>query len=364
MKNIKLEKFVNSIPYNWSEGKQCRAIYLGIIKKFSVDQRFFISQDLKLINKIYENNATIKQVDSDNLEVILGTCKQICQLICEGLRMKGIEACLIGYIQGIENHIDIVVRVEGEIIVLNPYRDITNVRKGFRTTGYGIEKIGIEISSDFNSALRIFFPNEKIVNIPQMSEKMKRDIERYDNELGYVTNGLYMDDVIENLKADFSDEKFKNYLINRGIIMKNQVISRDLLDKYTIEFILNIAKDYTISDREDFSYYRGDTPLDSYTFEKYIRKLQLIFLDGRARAVCINLVKELENAKCIETVIYINYKDETQYYRYFESEKGFCRVTQEDLNKYIQENKLKYLNNYDKIPNIKTYSEDEKIYKS
>lgn len=168
--------------------------------------------------KAYHNEVTEEQIQdtiSKRKSRISVVCKPLCETVAGILRENGLNATTISCDTDMFRHTDVLLTTtSGKQYIINYLEDIENIQTGMKTPDFASKPYYERRYKKFEGG---FTPDGKALeNIEFLSEEQ---IGKIDENLGYKKYGMYMDDVIRQIKAEF-----KNF---RSIMAENSYINEE-----------------------------------------------------------------------------------------------------------------------------------------
>lgn len=298
---------VQNMPKGWSALEQVRYLYLQLGNVFSYNRDYLHVTDPRILREIYEDFITIPMIENGNYQnKINAVCKQHARILCDTLnsnREKDIKAKTVGYVEGEENHIDVVVTVEGKNYNLNISKDLYKIQKGMKTKGFATKSTALD-----GTVCEI------------LSEE---EIKKMDEKNGYCKYGVYTDDILQLLRKEMEEEQ------NWEQFYKGK--KKDTVFQYKIDFIFRHLKNNQLEEME----------MGIYEVDKYYRKLYSSLLteeekqENKLVSMDIRVNTQGKNEKSL--LYKIKNPNKNLYYIYDKGEKTFVEITPKEILK-MQEN--------------------------
>ncbi len=193
-------------------------------------QFFYAGGDLKGKAKAYRETLSKEKLESglkSKNKNIATVCKPLCETVSEILRDNGIKATTVSCDTDMFRHTDVLLETKnGKKYIINYLEDIERIQTGMDTPDFASEPYYIRRYKKFNDNNAITTDGKNIAEIAFLTSDELRKI---DNALGYTQHNMYMNDVINQIKNEFS-----NY---RKIMAENECVSAkiDTNEEYTDE---------------------------------------------------------------------------------------------------------------------------------
>ena len=201
-------------------------------------------------------------------------------MVVEILKENGINAETVSCDTDMFKHVDVLLTTRsGKKYIINYLEDIENIQTGMKTRNFGIsqerikEKLASEVKGE-DRTYHVYRLNEQ--NEGEISFIDQDKLSQIDEKLGYKQCGLYMDDVIEQVKKEF-----KNFRI---IMAENEYLTGEMKqgEKKTKSEIYekwqNMTDDEILEKKLDwlFNYFNERMDLTGHTdFVMYYSRLLL-----------------------------------------------------------------------------------------
>ena len=224
----------------------------------------------------------VANVMDGNISKVSVVCKPLCDTVASILRDNGLDATTVSCDTDMFRHTDVLLTTSsGKQYIINYLEDIENVQTGMRTPDFASEAYYRRRYEKFKGGLT---PDGKSLDdIQFLSEEQ---LGKIDESIGYKKYGLYMDDVIEQLKSEFEDfrtimaeNELMNELLRRQ--REGQVLTeQDKLDlKEEIDSKYNSFNDDEILEQKIdwiFEYFNGRMDISGHAdFVMYYSRLLL-----------------------------------------------------------------------------------------
>lgn len=165
---------------------------------------FYAGANIPKKAKAYHDELNKEQVDdvmSGKTSRISVVCKPLCDTIASILRENGLNATTVSCDTDMFRHTDVLLTTSsGKQYIINYLEDIENVQTGMQTPDFASQAYYERRYEKFEGGLTA--DGKKIENIQFLDEAQIGEI---DENLGYKKYGMYMDDVIRQIKAEFKD---------------------------------------------------------------------------------------------------------------------------------------------------------------
>lgn len=339
---ISIKRIIEEMPKDLTDIEKLRYAYLRCGQILSYDRDY-------LYDKINNNNGyekynketdifDLENENSDNK--IKVTCKQMSDIyvqIVNNIFGKEI-AKEIGYNEKDQNHVAVVVQLNGNYYFMDLYNDIYRIQKGLTTKYFAPSQKELKKQRKRYYSIDKNLDKVKYKTIPQ------KEMKKMDEKLGYVKFGMYMDDAIEKLREEMQEkDNWKKYIEDyENIDKKNK---KDAISRWKIDFIFRYIKN-NIKDEDK---------LEEIEIERYFKKLYYFILTREEiKKNKLNTIHIHHNKK--PSVLFrVDNKRGKSYYIYNHDEKGFNKVSYDELIEMQNKKELTYDYILRKTPN------DEKI---
>lgn len=167
---------------------------------------FYAGGNLKGKANAYRNptdKIKIEQSLKSKKENIPTVCKPLCNMVVEILQDNGINAQTVSCDTDMFKHTDVLITTKtGKKYIINYLEDMENIQTGMKTPDFAskkyyerrYKKFENGLTTDGKSLEGITFANEEV-------------LDKIDTNLGYKKHRMYMDDVIQQVKNEFSNFK-------------------------------------------------------------------------------------------------------------------------------------------------------------
>ena len=302
---ISIISIIENMPKNLTDIEKVRYLYLEIGKVISYNIEYIYSIDTRYAKDIYNEKITISSIERKNYQnKIILLCKQASEILNEALNKTNIKSKCVGFEEGSQYHVDVLVNVHNKKYCLNLIKDIANIQKGLKTTGFAASK--------------------KLYDGTNCDTIKQDNLKIIDKKLGYCRNNMYMDDVILMLKEEMKDtENIKKYIIQENSNLKNKKISKDTILKYKIQFIYKFIKNNS---------YEKDK-MEIAEVKAFYKKLFKELLSKSERDIIkfYDFYYKIDGKTKHSTVSEIQFKDGKIHYIYNDKQRGFTQITKENL---------------------------------
>lgn len=328
--NFNINEIINGIPEGMSDIEKIRDIYLKCGELFAYNRDYVYSDMLEL----YEQSFNWESVQNKKDGRIFVTCNQIARGCTDAINMlssKGktnrkVRAINIGYVKGEEAHVATLVFVEDKAYFLDLYKDLYRIQKGMKTKYFAPSKTILEREKNSHQ-----FIKEQLEGI-ECETISEEELKIMDQKCGYCRNGIYMDDALIQLKNEMNQiqdiNDIKKYVGN--IEGENR---EDLLFKFKLEFISKYLMNSNEKNEMDINELTKFFMKAYYTLlsEKEINESMLIPIDIHFRGE-------------LSVIFDIFTKNEKIHYIYMGKNKGFVRISDEEMFRleYNENREIRY----------------------
>lgn len=326
---ISIKTIIEEMPKDLTDIEKLRYAYLRCGQILSYDRDY-------LYDKINDNNGyekynketnifDLKIENSDNK--IKGTCKQMSDIYVQTVNnIFGKEiAKEIGYNEEEQDHVAVVAKLHGSYYFMDLYSDIYRIQKGFTTKYFAPSQ------KDLKKHRKRYYSIDKNLNRVKYETIPQKEMKKMDEKLGYVKFDMYMDDAIEKLREEMQDkESWKAYIEDYEKIKKKN--KKDVISRWKIDFIFRYIKN-NIKDEDK---------LEEIEIEKYIKKIYYSILTREEiKKNKLNTIHIHYNKK--PSVLFkVDNKKGKSYYIYNDDEKGFNKVSYDELIEMKNKKELTY----------------------
>lgn len=154
--------------------------------------------------KAYHNVVTKEQIQDTiygKKSRISVVCKPLCETVAGILKENGLNATTISCDTDMFRHTDVLLTTSsGKQYIINYLEDIENVQTGMKTPDFASKAYYERRYKKFEGGLT---PDGK--NLENIQFLREEQVEKIDENLGYKNYGMYMDDVIRQIKTEFKD---------------------------------------------------------------------------------------------------------------------------------------------------------------
>lgn len=186
-------------------------------------QFFYAGGDLPGKAKAYNQPINEKELEETLLTKknnIPTVCKPLCKMVAEILQENGIQADTISCDTDMFRHTDVIITTQsGKKYIINYLEDIENIQTGMKTPDFASKAYYERRYQKFENSLTTDGKSIKGIDF-LTSEQLKK----IDNNLGYTKYNMYMNDVIKQIKLEFSD--FKNIMAENEWLEKEYEIKK------------------------------------------------------------------------------------------------------------------------------------------
>ncbi len=141
-------------------------------------------------------------------------CKPLCEIVVEILKDNDIDAETVSCDTDMFKHTDVLITTKsGKKYIINYLEDMENIQTGMKTPDFASKAYYERRYKKFENGLTT--DGKSLDGIDFLTEKQ---LAKIDGNLGYTQYNMYMDDVIEQIRKEFSDY--------RNIMAENEWISK------------------------------------------------------------------------------------------------------------------------------------------
>lgn len=246
---------------------------------------FYAGANFPKKSEAYHKQVTKEQIDesiSSKTSRISVVCKPLCETVASILRENGLNATTISCDTDMFRHTDVLLTTaSGKQYIINYLEDMENIQTGMKTPDFASQKYYERRYEKFEGGLT---PDGKsLENIQFLDEEQMKKI---DQNLGYRKYGMYMDDVIEQIQAEFKEFRTimaENEYINEEYklekeghnltVQEKQQLRTEILNKYK-----EMSEDEILEKKLDwlFNYFNDRRDISGHTdFVMYYSRLLL-----------------------------------------------------------------------------------------
>ena len=198
-------------------------------------------------------------------------CRPLCEMVVGILKENGINAETVSCDTDIFKHVDVLITAtSGKKYIINYLEDIANIQTGMNTpyfASYGYytrryEKFSGGLTTDNKSLKGLSFIDAERLNI-------------IDQNLGYKQNKMYMDDVIAQIRKEFSD--FRNIMAENEFLTLQKNNSKKSREEVYKKWI-SMSENQILEKKLDwiFNYFNSRMDIEGHTdFVMYYSRLLL-----------------------------------------------------------------------------------------
>jgi hypothetical protein len=320
---VNIKEIIKQIPDELSDIERVRYLYLKCGELFAYNRDYIYSDINGKSKELYEEKVDWNNIKNKNKNKILTTCNQIATGCTDAVNIlessgntKGkVFAKNVGYVEGEEFHIATIVNVDDKTYFLDLYKDLYRIQKGMKTKYFAPSEGILEDEKHTYPAIKEQLKGIKCTSIPE------EELMQMDKKCGYNRNGIYMDDALIQLKKEMDQIKdindIKKYVGDIEGEDKEEVLFRFKLD-FINKYLMNSNQENNLDIKELTRFYIKAY----YTLlsEKEINERLLIPIDIHYKGE--------------PSVLFDIYtKKEPMYYLYKGKEKGFERISDDELSK-------------------------------
>lgn len=304
---ISIKQIKKEMPDDLTPIEKVRYIYLKLGNIFSYNRDFLNITNYKILEDIYNDYITISMIEEGNYQnKITATCKQHAEITSEVINSinEKLDARTIGYVEGEQNHIEVIVTIEEKRYCLDISKDLYKIPKGLKTKGFARESKAVDGS--------------KCDVLPE------EELKKIDEKIGYCKYSMYTDDIIQLLKKEMEQEKnWEKYSDGKP---------KSSAFHYKLDFIFKHLKNNELEQDQ-----MGVWETHKYYKMLYYRLLTKEEIEqNKLRVLEIILNKE-------KSILYeIQMKQGNLYYIYSHEEKTFIETTEAEIIRLQENGNLKY----------------------
>lgn len=207
-------------------------------------QFFYAGGDLQGKSKAYSqpiNERDLKQAINNRSNNIPTVCKPLCEMVVKILRDNEIEADTVSCDTDIFKHTDVLITTKnGKKYIINYLEDMENIQSGMKTPDFASKAYYERRYKKFENGLTT--DGKSLKGIAFLTNEQ---LQKIDNNLDYTKYDMYMNDVIEQIKKEFSNFRSitaeNEWLTKQAEIGKTksplsieeiEEIKKDIFDKY------------------------------------------------------------------------------------------------------------------------------------
>lgn len=335
---ISIKRIIEEMPKDLTDIEKLRYAYLRCGQILSYDRDY-------LYDKINDDNGYEKynkEIDILKLEEekqdnkLKVTCKQMSELNVKTVNnIFGREiAKEIGYKKGTQNHVAVLVQLDGNYYFMDLYNDIYRIQKGLTTKYFAPSQKNLKIQR------KRYYSIDKSLKKVKCKSISQNELKRMDEKLGYIKFGMYMDDVILKLREKMQDkDSWKKYIEDyENIDKKNK---KDAIFRWKIDFLFRYIKN-NIQDEDK---------LEEIEIERYFKKIYYTILTREEKKNNKLNTIHIHYNKKPSILFRIDNKREKLYYMYNNDENGFNKVSYNELIKMRKNKEITYDYILHKTPN-------------
>lgn len=147
------------------------------------------------------NEEEIKRAISEKSKAISVVCKPLCEMVVSILRENGLNAETLSCDTDMFRHTDVLLTTKsGKQYIINYLEDMENVQTGMKTPDFASKAYYDRRYAKFEGGVTT--DGKSLANISFLDEET---IGKIDEQLGYKKYGMYMDEVIEQIREEFAN---------------------------------------------------------------------------------------------------------------------------------------------------------------
>lgn len=186
-------------------------------------QFFYAGGNLQGKAKAYRtamDKEELEQTIYSNDNNIPAVCKPLCVMIAEILKENGIEADTVSCDTDIFRHTDVYITTKsGKKYIINYLEDMENIQTGMKTPDFASKEYYERRYKKFENGL-----TTDGKSLEEIEFITKEQLQKIDKNLGYTEYNMYMDDVIQQIKKEFSN--FRTIMADNEWISKQAEIEK------------------------------------------------------------------------------------------------------------------------------------------
>lgn len=199
------DKEKENLTYDEIEVAKARKLELLILPHLKRNINFFYAG--ANIPKKYEayNTQMDTQVLEENIRnnasSLPAVCKPLCDMMVEILKENGLNAETVSCDTDMFRHVDVLLTTSsGKKYIINYLEDMENIQSGMKTPDFASEKYYERRYKKFEDGVTT--DGKDLKNISFLAQER---LEKIDENIGYKKYGLYMDQVIEEIRKEFEN---------------------------------------------------------------------------------------------------------------------------------------------------------------
>lgn len=246
---------------------------------------FYAGANFPKKSKAYNRPINEKEIDnaiSGKQQAISVVCKPLCEMVVNILKENGLNAETISCDTDMFRHTDVLLTTSaGKQYIINYLEDMENVQSGMKTPDFASKAYYERRYQKFEGGLTT--DGKSLDNINFLSSEQ---LNKIDKNLGYKKFGMYLDDVIEQIRKEF--ENFREitaeneYLTKVLRLEKNGQVptenEKKQIRERTFEKYKNMTDDEILEQKLDwiFNYFNERMDITGHTdFVMYYSRLLL-----------------------------------------------------------------------------------------
>ena len=331
-------------------------------------QFFYAGGNLQGKAKSYRqplDKQILEQTIKNGNENIATVCKPLCEIVAEILRDNGIDAETVSCDTDMFKHTDVLIKTKsGKKYIINYLEDMENIQSGMRTPDFASKAYYERRYKKFENGLTT--DGKSLEGIDFLTDEQ---LEKIDNNLGYTKYNMYMNNVVEQIKKEFSN--FRNVMAENEWISKQaeleknsktvtpeelEKVKKDIFDKYN-----NMTEDEELEAKLDwiFNYFNDRMDIKGHAdFVMYYSRLllkEVLTADEYSKITrydCFANPKNIPQGSKIADILDFNNSDNVSKSRFCLLEVGdkvYAFSTKPNSYAKLEKNELDEVNKYANI---------------
>lgn len=316
-----------------------------------------IGKKAEAYNKPIDKNSFEKNIHGKG-KPISTVCKPLCEMVAEVLQENGINAETVSCDADIFKHTDVLITTpSGKKYIINYLEEIENIQTGMNTPEFASEgyykrryqKFGDGFTTDNKSLKGLAYIDKERLNL-------------IDRNLGYKKLGMYMNDVIEQIKKEFGD--FRNIMAENEFLTEKKR-NENMTKQCIQEKWNNMSNDEILEKKLDwiFEFFNDRMDIKGYTdFVMYYSRLLLpqILTEEEYKQLtrynCFLYEKDIPEQSRIKSILDFENEESKEKVRFCliqTEDKYYAFSTKSNIYEKLSEEEVKELANYSKIKKTK-----------
>ena len=313
---------------------------------------FYAGANIPKKAEAYQEEANIENVDenfNNNGQPIDTACRPLCEKISEILNESGLHAETLSCDTDIFRHTDVLITTSsGKQYIINYLEDIENIQTDMKTPDFASEQYYNRRYKKFEGTVTT--DGKRLDNIAFIDSE---ELAKIDDNLGYRQYGMYMDDVIAQIRKEFSN--FRTQMSTNEIMERNDITEDE---KARIEEKwMKMSDDEVLERKMDwiFEYFNSRGSITGHTdFVMYYSRLLLskVLTSEEYRKLnrydCSIREDRIPDDSKLNTILDFEHQEDrklrfciaetpTSAYAFSTKEGVYLKLTEEQFNKIRQE---------------------------